>query len=123
MLSVPGGTLLHMFDRTVARAPEGVEPTSPREGAACGADPVWLLVDTLADIVDTDPRDVRGHMVVMNAHGTRDGQCAVVAEMAGYDHPGLLHALDLLARHHPDPVVAREARKTAMRVRTRAACF
>ncbi len=40
--------------------------------------------------------------------------------MAGCPHPQVVDALDLLARHHPDALVAREARKSAMRARTRA---
>ena len=81
----------------------------------------WLLVDTLAGIVDADERDVRTHMAAMNAGGSSRGQCQIVAELWRCGHPRLVSALDLHARHHPDPAVARAARKSAMRVRTRAA--
>jgi hypothetical protein len=44
----------------------------------------------------------------------------IVAELWRCGHPHVLEALDLLGRHHPESAVAREARKAAMRARTRA---
>ncbi|MDQ4007610.1 MAG: hypothetical protein M3211_05900 [Actinomycetota bacterium] len=83
-------------------------------------DAVWMLVDLLASIVGADDREAAWHIAAMHARGSVDGQCEVVADMCGCDHPGVVDALQLLGRLHPDPAVAREARKSALRARTRA---
>jgi hypothetical protein len=83
-------------------------------------DAVWMLVDLLASIVGADDREAAWHIAAMHARGSVDGQCEVVADMCGCDHPGVVDALQLLARLHPDPAVAREARKSVLRARTRA---
>lgn len=85
------------------------------------ADAHWMLVDLLASIVGADGGEIAVHMAAMNRRGSAEGQREVVGDLAGCAHPRVVDALDLLARHHPDPVVAREARKSAMRVRSRLA--
>jgi len=80
----------------------------------------WLFVDTLACIVGADESEVRAHLAAMDARGSREGQERIMAQLWRCDHPQTLDALDLLAGHHPDEAVAREARKAAMRTRTRA---
>ena len=91
--------------------------------AAQGApadDAVWMLVDLLASIIGADDDEVAMHVAAMHSRGSVGGQCQIVADMAGCEHPRALETLDLLACYHPDAAVAREARKCAMRVRTRA---
>jgi hypothetical protein len=90
------------------------------EQATPARDAVWMLVDLLASIIGSDDDEVAMHVAAMNARGSVEGQCQIVADMACSDHPRALDTLDLLAAYHPDPGVAREARKSAMRVRTRA---
>jgi hypothetical protein len=94
------------------------------DGAAAGSDAahdaVWMLVDLLASIVGADDREAAWHIAAMHARGSVDGQCEVVTDMCGCDHPQVVDALQLLARLHPDPAVARAARKSALRARTRA---
>jgi hypothetical protein len=80
----------------------------------------WLFVDTLASIVGADESEVGAHLVAMDARGSREGQERIMAELWRCEHPQTLDALDLLSCHHPDEAVAREARKAAMRARTRA---
>lgn len=91
-----------------------------RGESAPARDAVWLLTDLLASIVGADDREVAVHVTAMNAGGSTQGQRQVVADMSGCGHPRVAEALDLLARHHPEPAVAREARKSAMLARTRA---
>jgi hypothetical protein len=89
-------------------------------GAAAFPDAHWMLVDLLASIVGADGGEIAVHMAAMDSRGSADGQRDVVAELWRCDHPRIIDALDLLARHHPDESVARAARKSALRVRTRA---
>lgn len=107
-----GGTLGAMVDRIGSHALAA--------SAAPARDAVWMLADLLASIVGAEDAEAAMHVRAMHARGSVEGQRQVVEDMAGCDHPRVAEALDLLARHHPDPIVAREARKTAMRVRTRA---
>jgi hypothetical protein len=90
------------------------------ENATSEQDLQWLFVDTLASIVGADESEVRAHLAAMDARGSREGQERIMAQLWRCDHPRTLDALDLLSRHHPDEAVAREARKAAMRTRTRA---
>jgi hypothetical protein len=83
-------------------------------------DAVWMLVDLLASIIGAEDDEVAMHVAAMHSHGSVDGQRQIVADMTCCDHPRTLEALDLLAGYHPDAAVAREARKSAMRLRTRA---
>jgi hypothetical protein len=93
---------------------DGVENTTSEH------DLQWLFVDTLAGIVGAGESDVRAHLAAMNDQGSREGQQRIMAQLWRCAHPQTVDALELLARHHPDEVVAREARKAAMRTRTRA---
>ena len=82
-------------------------------------DAAWMLVDLLASIVGRDGPEVTAHLAAMSSRGSTEGQVMIVAGLWCCEHPHVVDALDLLARHHPDPVVAREARKSAMRARGR----
>jgi hypothetical protein len=111
-MSVPGGTLCSMVTRI------GTHPLA--EQVTPAQDAVWMLVDLLASIIGADDDEVAMHVAAMHSRGSVDGQCQIVADMACCDHPRTLETLDLLAIYHPDAAVAREARKCAMRLRTRA---
>ncbi|MBO3745494.1 hypothetical protein J5X84_05380 [Streptosporangiaceae bacterium NEAU-GS5] len=75
-------------------------------------DGAWVAVDTLAVLLyigSASPRfDILG-----------DDLPSLVPAMGRVDHPDALAVLDLLAEHHPDPVVAKTARKTAMKARSK----
>jgi hypothetical protein len=89
--------------------------------AAPSGDAAWMLVDLLASIVGREGAEVTAHLAAMSSRGSTQGQVMIVAELWHCEHPRVVDALDLLARHHPDPAVAREARKSAMRARGRLA--
>jgi len=84
-------------------------------------DAAWMLVDLLASIVGREGAEVTAHLAAMSSRGSTDGQVMIVAGLWHCEHPRVVEALDLLSRHHPDPAVAREARKSAMRARGRIA--
>lgn len=112
-MSVVGGTLCDVMDGSGSHAVE-----QPESGAQ---DPSWLLVDALACIVHADPREASIHLAHMNARGTTEGQRCIVAELWRCEHPQVVEALELIARHHPDAVVTREARKSVLRAHGRLA--
>jgi hypothetical protein len=109
---VVGATLGCMVDR--------IGSPAAAEAAAPACDASWLLVDLLASIVGYDAGEVARHLRAMSARGSSEGQVEIVATLWRCDHPQVAEALDLLGGHHPDHLVAREARKSAMRARTRA---
>lgn len=115
ILSVVGATLGVMVDRMTSQARESRAVQWEHQ------DPQWLLVDTLACILAAADSEVSEHLSHMDSRGSSDGQRQVIAELWRCDHPRIAEALDLLARHHPDAVVAREARKAALRARSRLA--
>lgn len=84
-------------------------------------DPRWQLVDALAGVVGADDAEVGLHLATMNARGSAEGQRRVVADLWRCGHARLVDVLELLAGHHPEPAVAREARKSALRARSRLA--
>jgi hypothetical protein len=75
-------------------------------------DGAWVAVDTLAVLLyigASAPRfDILG-----------DDLPSLVPAMGRADHPDALAVLELLAKHHPEPVVAKTARKTAMKARSK----
>ena len=78
-------------------------------------DRTWLLVDLGAGLLEeADPADVVAELLpdVPGAGAGRDrgGPVAV-------DHPGVTDLLTALSEHHPDPAVARAARKAAFKAR------
>jgi hypothetical protein len=110
---VRAANLSGMVDRSESAAPAQVaEPVQ---------DASWMLVDLLASIVGHDCREVAVHLAAMSARGSTEGQVEIVAGLWRCEHPRLTEALDLLGRHHPDAAVAREARKAALRARSRLA--
>ncbi|GAA4041671.1 hypothetical protein [Nonomuraea soli] len=74
-------------------------------------DHAWLAVDTLAAL-----------LYLSDAPGTLGGLDedlpGLVAQLPSVDHPDTLAVLDLLASHHDDQVVAKAARKAAMKARS-----
>ncbi|WP_250214029.1 hypothetical protein [Acrocarpospora catenulata] len=79
-----------------------------------GQDGAWVAVDTLAallylgDRVDSPAKlDILGEDLL-----------TLVPEMGAVDHPDTMAVLELLGKHHPDVVVAKAARKTAMKARS-----
>jgi hypothetical protein len=110
-LSVGGANITGMAD-----------PIAPRDlDADAAEDPCWQLVDALAGVVDADDGEVRVHLAAMNARGSAEGQRRVVAALWRCEHARLVAVLELLAGHHPEPEVAREARKSVFRARSRLA--
>lgn len=110
-LSVVGVTLRDMADR--------IGPQAVAARVAPSHDAAWMLVDLLASIVGHDGPEVTAHLAAMSSRGSTEGQVMIVADLWYCEHPRVVDALDLLARHHPDSAVAREARKSAMRARGR----
>lgn len=82
-------------------------------------DRAWLLVDLGAGLLEeADPRDVVAELLPDVAP---QAQADLVAGLWEVDHPGLTDLLTTLSEHHPDPAVARAARKAAFKARTRSA--
>ncbi|MBP2702394.1 hypothetical protein JOL79_01105 [Microbispora sp. RL4-1S] len=79
------------------------------------ADGAWVAVDTLAALLYLGaPVDSVAHFDILG-----EDLLALVPEMGRTDHPDALAVLEMLGRHHPDPLIAKTARKTAMKARSR----
>jgi hypothetical protein len=79
-------------------------------------DRAWLLVDLGAGLLEeADPVDVVAELLP-DVPGA--GQAEIVAGLWRVDHPGVTDLLTALSEHHPDPGVARAARKAAFKARS-----
>ena len=79
-------------------------------------DRAWLLVDLGAGLLEeADPADVVAELLP-DVPGA--GQAEIVAGLWRVDHPGVTDLLTALSEHHPDPAVARAARKAAFKARS-----
>jgi hypothetical protein len=79
-------------------------------------DRTWLLVDLGAGLLEeADPSDVVAELL---PDVPADAQAEIVAGLWRVDHPGVTDLLTALSEHHPDPAVARAARKAAFRARS-----
>jgi hypothetical protein len=82
-------------------------------------DRTWLLVDLGAGLLEeADPRDVVAELL---PELPPDAQAEIVAGLWQVSHPGVTDLLTALSDHHPDPAVARAARKAAFKARSPAA--
>jgi hypothetical protein len=76
----------------------------------------WLLVDLGAGLLEeADPRDV---VVELLPDLPPKAQADMVAGLWEVDHPAVTDLLTALSEHHPDPAVARAARKAAFKARS-----
>jgi hypothetical protein len=79
-------------------------------------DRTWLLVDLGAGLLEeADPRDVVAELL---PEVSADAQAEIVAGLWRVDHPAVTDLLTALSEHHPDPAVARAARKAAFKARS-----
>jgi hypothetical protein len=79
-------------------------------------DRAWLLVDLGAGLLEeADPRDVVAELL---PDVTPEAQAELVAGLWEVRHPGVTELLTALSDHHPDPAVARAARKAAFKARS-----
>jgi hypothetical protein len=79
-------------------------------------DRAWLLVDLGAGLLEeADPRDVVAELL---PDVTPEAQAELVAGLWEVSHPGVTDLLTALSDHHPDPAVARAARKAAFKARS-----
>jgi len=79
-------------------------------------DRAWLLVDLGAGLLEeADPRDVVAELL---PDVTPEAQAELVAGLWEVSHPGVTDLLTALSDHHPDPSVARAARKAAFKARS-----
>jgi hypothetical protein len=82
-------------------------------------DRAWLLVDLGAGLLEeADPRDVVAELL---PDVPPAAQAELVAGLWEVSHPGVTDLLTALSDHHPDPAVARAARKAAFKARSPAA--
>jgi hypothetical protein len=82
-------------------------------------DRAWLLVDLGAGLLEeAEPTDVVAELLPDVA---ADAQAEIVAGLWRVDHPGVTDLLTALSQHHPDPGVARAARKAAFKARSASA--
>jgi hypothetical protein len=80
------------------------------------ADRTWLLVDLGAGLLEeADPRDVVAELLPEVAP---EAQAEIVAGLWRVRHPGVIDLLTTLSEYHPDPGVARAARKAAFKARS-----
>jgi hypothetical protein len=79
-------------------------------------DRTWLLVDLGAGLLEeADPSDVVAELL---PDVSAEAQAEIVAGLWRVDHPGVTDLLTALSEHHPDPAVARAARKAAFKARS-----
>lgn len=79
-------------------------------------DRAWLLVDLGAGLLEeAEPTDVVAELLPDVA---AEAQAEIVAGLWRVDHPGVTDLLTALSEHHPDPGVARAARKAAFKARS-----
>jgi len=79
-------------------------------------DRAWLLVDLGAGLLEeADPGDVVAELL---PDVTPAAQAELVAGLWEVSHPGVTDLLTALSDHHPDPAVARAARKAAFKARS-----
>jgi hypothetical protein len=79
-------------------------------------DRTWLLVDLGAGLLEeADPRDVVAELL---PDVPAEDQAEIVAGLWRVSHPGVTDLLTALSEHHPDPGVARAARKAAFKARS-----
>jgi hypothetical protein len=79
-------------------------------------DRAWLLVDLGAGLLEeADPQDVVAELL---PDVPPDAQAELVAGLWQVSHPGVTDLLTALSDHHPDPAVARAARKAAFKARS-----
>jgi hypothetical protein len=80
------------------------------------ADRTWLLVDLGAGLLEeADPRDVVTELL---PEVPPEAQAEIVAGLWQVRHPAVIDLLTTLSEHHPDPGVARAARKAAFKARS-----
>jgi hypothetical protein len=79
-------------------------------------DRAWLLVDLGTGLLEeADPADVVAGLLP-DVPG--DAQAEIVSGLWRVRHPGVTDLLTALSEHHPDPAVARAARKAAFKARS-----
>ena len=79
-------------------------------------DRAWLLVNLGAGLLEeADPQDVVAELLPDVPPGA---QAELVAGLWRVQHPGVTDLLTALSDHHPDPSVARAARKAAFKARS-----
>ncbi len=105
------------LDEPLLRAHAAVWLHEHGEDAELGpADRTWLLVDLGAGLLEeADPRDVVAELLPEVAP---EAQAEIVAGLWQVRHPGVIDLLTTLSEHHPDPGVARAARKAAFKARS-----
>jgi len=105
------------LDEPLLRAHAAVWLHEHGEDADLGpADRTWLLVDLGAGLLEeADPRDVVAELLPEVAP---EAQAEIVAGLWQVSHPGVIDLLTTLSEHHPDPGVARAARKAAFKARS-----
>jgi len=82
-------------------------------------DRAWLLVDLGTGLLEeASPQDVAAELL---PDLPSEDQAAIVAGLWQVSHPGVTSLLTALSDHHPDPGVARAARKAAFKARSPAA--
>ncbi len=83
------------------------------------ADRTWLLVDLGSGLLEeANPQDVVAELLPSLPP---EDQAEIVADLWRVSHPGVTSLLTALSDHHPDPSVARAARKAAFKARSPAA--
>jgi hypothetical protein len=105
------------LDEPVLRAHSAVWLHEHGEEAELGPeDRTWLLVDLGAGLLEeADPRDVVAELLPELPPET---QAQIVAGLWQVSHPAVTDLLTALGDHHPEPVVARAARKAAFKARS-----
>jgi hypothetical protein len=79
-------------------------------------DRTWLLVDLGAGLLEeAGPQDVVAELL---PDLPAEEQAEIVARLWEVSHPGVTAFLTALSDHHPDPGVARAARKAAFKARS-----
>jgi hypothetical protein len=77
----------------------------------------WLTVDTLAAQLAEDDEELLAELV--RGIPVREEPESFFSAAWKVDHPATAEVLDALGRLHPDGAVAKQARKAALKARTR----
>jgi hypothetical protein len=110
------GAAFAVLDRIGEPAIGEVRAALAEQAELLPEDRAWLLVDLGAGLLEeADPADVVAELLP-DVPGA--GQAEIVAGLWRVDHPGVTDLLTALSEHHPDPGVARAARKAAFKARS-----
>ncbi len=78
----------------------------------------WIVIDTCAALLEAGGPEEMVESIAEGMLGESSRQTEFVGRLWQVEHPSTIPVLDAIGRHHPDPAVAKAARKAAFRARS-----